>query len=68
MRAAVLMVVVGCAALTAQPQQPQPPPVERPAQIQGRIVAAETGQPLVRARVALLSACLLYTSPSPRDS
>jgi hypothetical protein len=56
MRVAAL-IVVSSAAVIAQPQ-PQPPPsqpAERPAQIHGRVVAAETGQPLVRARIALLS-------------
>ncbi|HJU42680.1 MAG TPA: carboxypeptidase regulatory-like domain-containing protein, partial [Vicinamibacterales bacterium] len=53
MRIAALMVIASCLQLSAEPQTPAPMP--RPAQIQGRVVAAEDGRPLVRARIALLS-------------
>jgi hypothetical protein len=53
MRIAAL-IVVASVGVTAQPQTIRQP--DRPAEIHGRIIAADDGRPLVRARIALLSA------------
>ena len=59
MRIAALMVVASVS-VAAQPQtirlKADAPQSDRPAEIHGRVIAADDGRPLVRARIALLSA------------
>lgn len=54
MNISTILAVVISVSVTAQ--TPAPRAVERPAQIHGRVVTADDGGPLVRARIALLSA------------
>ncbi|MDO8794605.1 MAG: carboxypeptidase-like regulatory domain-containing protein, partial [Vicinamibacterales bacterium] len=49
------MIVLLAASLVSAQQQ-TPPPASKPGAIRGRIVIAETGRPLARARVALIAA------------
>lgn len=48
------MIIVACVGAGAQPEIPKP--AEKPASIHGRVIASDDGRPLVRARIALLSA------------
>ena len=60
MRIAALIVVATVSVAAQQPtvrlKADAPPSAERPAEIHGRVIAADDGRPLVRARIALLSA------------
>src|SRR5690349_6530700 len=53
MKTAALLLLITLAAGVAEAQTPAAP--DRQARVRGRVVAADTGQPLVRARIGLLS-------------
>jgi len=52
----IIAILTVVSSLSWAVQAPAPRPVDAPAQIHGRVVAVENGGPLVRARIALLSA------------
>jgi len=56
MKTAMLSATAFCLTATLAAGQPQAPVPEKQTHIRGRIVSAENGQPLARARVTLLSA------------
>ena len=56
MKPVMLPAIAFCLTAALSAGQPQAPVPEKQTHIRGRIVSAETGQPLARARVALLSA------------